>query len=470
MKIKNICCLGAGYVGGPTMSVIALKCPDIKVTVVDLNEARIAAWNDENLDNLPIYEPGLAEVVSKARGKNLFFSTDVDAAIDAADMIFIAVNTPTKTYGEGKGMAADLKFVELCARQIASVAKNDKIIVEKSTLPVRTAETLKNILDSTGNGVNFEVLSNPEFLAEGTAIDDLFNADRVLIGGNQTPSGKIAIQALVDVYSNWLSPKQILTTNVWSSELSKLTANAFLAQRISSINALSALCEATEADVDEVAHAIGTDSRIGPKFLKASVGFGGSCFQKDILNLVYLCRHFNLPEVANYWEQVIIMNDYQKYRFAKNIITTLFNTVNGKKIAFLGWAFKKDTNDTRESAAIYVADHLIEDGADIHVYDPKVSESKIKADLRYLWELEGTSESRITQKLAQVFVHKDYNEILKNSHAIAILTEWDEFTTYDWEKIYRNMYKPAFVFDGRNILDETVLKQIGFQFKGIGKV
>jgi UDPglucose 6-dehydrogenase len=469
MKIKNICCLGAGYVGGPTMSVIALKCPDIKVTVVDLNEVRIAAWNDENLDNLPIYEPGLAEVVSQARGKNLFFSTDVDTAIDAADMIFIAVNTPTKTYGEGKGMAADLKFVELCARQIASVAKNDKIIVEKSTLPVRTAEILKTILDSTGNGVNFEVLSNPEFLAEGTAIDDLFNADRVLIGGNQTPSGKIAIQALVDVYSNWLNPKQILTTNVWSSELSKLTANAFLAQRISSINALSALCEATEADVDEVAHAIGTDSRIGPKFLKASVGFGGSCFQKDILNLVYLCRHFNLPEVANYWEQVIIMNDYQKYRFAKNIITTLFNTVNGKKIAFLGWAFKKDTNDTRESAAIYVADHLIEDGAQIHVYDPKVSEVKIKDDLRYLWELKGISESSITQKLAQVFVHIEHNEALKNSHAIAILTEWDEFKTYDWENIYKNMYKPAFVFDGRNILDETVLKQIGFQFKGIGK-
>ena len=469
MKIKNICCLGAGYVGGPTMSVIALKCPDIKVTVVDLNEARIAAWNDENLDNLPIYEPGLAEVVSKARGKNLFFSTDVDAAIDAADMIFIAVNTPTKTYGEGKGMAADLKFVELCARQIASVAKNDKIIVEKSTLPVRTAETLKTILDSTGNGVNFEVLSNPEFLAEGTAIDDLFNADRVLIGGNQTPSGKIAIQALVDVYSNWLSPKQILTTNVWSSELSKLTANAFLAQRISSINALSALCEATEADVDEVAHAIGTDSRIGPKFLKASVGFGGSCFQKDILNLVYLCRFFNLPEVADYWEQVIKLNDYQKHRFAKKIITTLFNTVNGKKIAFLGWAFKKDTNDTRESAAIYVADHLIEDGADIHVYDPKVSESKIKADLRYLWELEGTPEPRITQKLGQIFVHKDPHEALNMSHAIAVLTEWDEFKTYDWEKIYQQMYKPAFVFDGRNILDTAKLKAIGFQVKSIGK-
>jgi UDPglucose 6-dehydrogenase len=469
MKIKNICCIGAGYVGGPTMSVIALKCPHIKVTVVDLNKDRISAWNDENLNNLPVYEPGLAEVVSKTRGKNLFFSTDVDAAIDASDMIFIAVNTPTKTYGEGKGMAADLKFVELCARQIARVAKNDKIIVEKSTLPVRTAETIQTILDSTGNGVNFEVLSNPEFLAEGTAIDDLFKADRVLIGGNLTPSGKKAIQALVEVYSNWLSPKQILTSNVWSSELSKLTANAFLAQRISSINAMSALCEATEADVDEVAHAIGTDSRIGPKFLKASVGFGGSCFQKDILNLVYLCRYFNLPEVADYWEQVVKLNDYQKHRFAKKIITTLFNTVSGKKIAFLGWAFKKDTNDTRESAAIYVADHLTEDGANIHVYDPKVSKSKIKADLINLWRLKGISESRILQKLEQIFVHKNYNQALNNSHAIAVLTEWDEFTTYDWNTIYQNMYKPAFVFDGRNILDANALSKIGFQFKGIGK-
>jgi len=469
MKVKNICCLGAGYVGGPTMSVIALKCPDIKVTVVDLNKQRIDAWNDEDLGKLPIYEPGLAEVIKEARGKNLFFSTEVDAAIEEAEMIFIAVNTPTKTYGEGKGMAADLKFVELCARQIARVAKNDKIIVEKSTLPVRTAETLQTILDSTGNGVHFEVLSNPEFLAEGTAIDDLFNADRVLIGGNQTPSGKKAINALVDVYSNWLSAKQIITTNVWSSELSKLTANAFLAQRISSINALSALCEATEADVDEVAHAIGTDSRIGPKFLKASVGFGGSCFQKDILNLVYLCRFFNLAEVADYWEQVIKLNDYQKYRFAKKIITTLFNTVNGKKIAFLGWAFKKDTNDTRESAAIYVADHLLEDGANIHIYDPKVSESKIKADLNYLWELNGFTEARIAQKMTRVFVHENAEDALKESHAIAILTEWDEFKTYDWNTIYQNMYKPAFVFDGRNILDANTLNKIGFQVKGIGK-
>jgi len=469
MKITNICCIGAGYVGGPTMAVLAQKCPHIKVTVVDLNKQRIADWNAADLNKLPIYEPGLPEVVSEARNRNLFFSTDVETAIDEAQMIFISVNTPTKTFGVGKGMAADLKYIELCARQIAAVAKDDKIIVEKSTLPVRTAEALKTILDVTGNGVKFQILSNPEFLAEGTAVTDLHAPDRVLIGGGEDAEGQKAIDALVEVYSNWVPEQNILTTRVWSSELSKLTANAFLAQRVSSINGISALCEQTGADVDEVAKAIGMDSRIGSKFLKASVGFGGSCFQKDILNLVYLCRHFNLPEVANYWEQVIIMNDYQKYRFAKNIITTLFNTVNGKKIAFLGWAFKKDTNDTRESAAIYVADHLIEDGADIHVYDPQVSESKIKDDLRYLWELKGITEPKITQKLAQVFVHKDHNEALNSSHAIAVLTEWDEFKAYEWQKIYENMYKPAFVFDGRNLLKKEALEKIGFNLYTIGK-
>ena len=469
MKITNICCLGAGYVGGPTMAVIALKCPEIKVTVVDLNSDRIAAWNDENLQKLPIYEPGLDKVVEKARGKNLFFSTDVDSAIKKAQMIFIAVNTPTKTYGEGKGMAADLKFVELCARQIAEISQNDKIIVEKSTLPVRTAEKLQTILDNNGNGNNFEVLSNPEFLAEGTAINDLLNADRVLIGGKQTKTGKIAIQSLVNIYSNWLSPKQIITTNLWSSELSKLTANAFLAQRISSINALSALCEATEADIDEVANAIGTDSRIGSKFLKSSVGFGGSCFQKDVLNLVYLCRHFNLPEVADYWEQVIILNDYQKHRFAKKIISSLFNTVNGKKITFFGWAFKKDTNDTRESAAIYIAEHLIEDGAEIHVFDPKVPESKIKNDIRCILELNGEVETKILLKLNQIKVYNNPTEAAYNSHAIAVLTEWDEFVNYEWNDIYLNMYKPAFLFDGRGILEKNKLKEIGFNFYSIGK-
>ena len=330
-KVKNICCIGAGYVGGPTMTMIAAQCPDITVNVVDINENRIAAWNDPNTDNIPIYEPGLSELVKKTRGKNLFFSTEVDQAIQDADMIFISVNTPTKTYGVGKGMAADLKYIELCARQIAAVATTDKIIVEKSTLPVRTAEALKRILDNTGNGVNFDILSNPEFLAEGTAVSDLLNPDRVLIGGEETERGKLAQQALVDVYSNWVPKEQILTTNVWSSELSKLTANAFLAQRVSSINALSELCEVTEADVNEVARAIGADSRIGSKFLKASVGFGGSCFQKDILNLVYISKSYGLHEVADYWEQVIIMNDHQKRRFAKKIVETLFNTVSGKK-------------------------------------------------------------------------------------------------------------------------------------------
>ena len=460
--ITNICCIGAGYVGGPTMAVIAQKCPHIKVTVVDLNEKRIAAWNDQDVNNIPIYEPGLSDVVAEARGRNLFFSTEVDKAIDEAQMIFISVNTPTKTYGVGKGMAADLKYIELCARQIARVAKNDKIVVEKSTLPVRTASAIKDILDNTGNGVNFQILSNPEFLAEGTAVEDLFAPDRVLIGGDTTPEGQRAIQQLVDVYSNWVPKDKILTTNVWSSELSKLTANAFLAQRVSSINALSELCEKTGADVNEVAKAIGLDSRIGSKFLKASVGFGGSCFQKDILNLVYIAKSYGLNEVADYWEQVVIMNDHQKRRFAKNIIKTLYNTVSGKKIAFLGWAFKKDTNDTRESAAIFVADDLLNEQATVTVFDPKVGEEQIQFDLNYL-ETRTESENK---KGVQV-VTNPY-DACSNAHAIAVLTEWDEFKTYDWQKIYDSMLKPAFVFDGRNILDKELLEKIGFVYQGIG--
>lgn len=463
MKIKNICCIGAGYVGGPTMAVIAQKCPEIKVTIVDINEQRIAEWNDPTVENIPIYEPGLSKVVAEARGRNLFFSSKVDEAINEADMIFISVNTPTKTYGSGKGMAADLKYIELCARQIAKVAKSDKIIVEKSTLPVRTAEAIKNILDHTGNGVKFQILSNPEFLAEGTAVENLHHPDRVLIGGENTPEGKKAMNALVDIYATWIPREKLLTTNVWSSELSKLTANAFLAQRISSINAISELCEKTEADVDEVARAIGSDSRIGSKFLKASVGFGGSCFQKDILNLVYIARSYGLQEVADYWEQVIIMNDHQKARFAKNIVQTLYNTVSGKKIAFLGWAFKKDTNDTRESAAIYVADDLLEEQAEIAVFDPKVKAHQIYNDLDYL-------ETRNSEENKQfVIVANDPYETCKDAHAIAILTEWDEFITYDWQKIYDQMQKPAFVFDGRNILDIEKMKEIGFVYKGIGK-
>lgn len=462
MKITKICCIGAGYVGGPTMAVIAQKCPDIKVTVVDLNEARIAAWNDPDTNNIPIYEPGLSDVVAEARGRNLFFSTEVEKAIDEAEMIFISVNTPTKTYGSGKGMAADLKYIELCARQIARVSKSNKIVVEKSTLPVRTAEAIKNILDNTGNGVRFQILSNPEFLAEGTAVQDLLNPDRILIGGDTTEEGQNAINALVDVYANWVDRARILTTNLWSSELSKLTANAFLAQRVSSINALSELCEKTGADVNEVAKAIGMDSRIGPKFLKASVGFGGSCFQKDILNLVYIAKAYGLNEVADYWEQVIIMNDHQKRRFSHKIVTTLYNTVSEKKIAFLGWAFKKDTNDTRESAAIYVADDLINEQAELHVFDPKVAEGQILSDLNYL-DSRTPDENR-----KQVTVADNPYEACKDAHAIAVLTEWDEFRNYDWKKIYDNMMKPAFVFDGRNILDAQKLTEIGFVYKGIG--
>ena len=462
MKIKNICCIGAGYVGGPTMAVIAQKCPHINVTVVDINSERIAAWNDEDLSKLPVFEPGLDTIVKEARGRNLFFSTEVEKAIDEAEMIFISVNTPTKTYGKGKGMAADLKYIELCARQIAKVSKTDKIVVEKSTLPVRTASAIKSILDNTGNDVRFQVLSNPEFLAEGTAISDLLNPDRVLIGGDTSPEGVKAVNALVEIYENWVPKTLILTTNVWSSELSKLTANAFLAQRVSSINAISEICEKTGADVNEVAKAIGMDSRIGSKFLKASVGFGGSCFQKDILNLVYIAKSYGLDEVANYWEQVVIMNEHQKQRFSDNIVQTLYNTVSGKKIAFLGWAFKKDTNDTRESAAIKVADNLLNEQAEIIVYDPKVSQERIYADLDYLETRSAEENKRLLSVVSEPY------DACVDSHGIAILTEWEEFKTYNWQKIYDKMQKPAFIFDGRGVLDRSQIERIGFVYYNIG--
>ncbi len=461
--IKTICCIGAGYVGGPTMAVIALKCPDITVNVVDLSQTRIDAWNDRDLNNLPIYEPGLIEIIHKCRGRNLFFSTEVDKAIEDADAIFISVNTPTKAYGVGKGQAADLKYIELCARQIAEVATTPKIVIEKSTLPVRTAEAISNILKNTGNGVDFQVLSNPEFLAEGTAVQDLLYPDRVLIGREESKEGKKAAQTLVDIYKNWVNEDKILTTNVWSSELSKLTANAFLAQRVSSINAMSELCEVTGADVNEVAKAIGADSRIGSKFLKSSVGFGGSCFQKDILNLVYIAKSYGLKEVADYWEQVIILNNHQKRRFASNIVKTLFNTVSGKDIAILGWAFKKNTNDTRESAAIYISNELLKERAELKVFDPKVTKEQIFSDLD---RLETRTEE---ENKSLVSVVEDPYEACENAHAVAVLTEWDEFNGYDWEKIYRSMKKPAFVFDGRALLDQEKLEEIGFATYKIGK-
>jgi len=460
MKIKNICCIGAGYVGGPTMSIIAQKNPDIKVNVVDMNADKILAWNSKDLDNLPVYEPGLSEVVNEARGRNLFFSTDVNKHIEQADMIFISVNTPTKTSGEGMGYAADLKYVEACARQIAEVSKTDKIVVEKSTVPVRTSEKIKEILRSNNSKVDFQILSNPEFLAEGTAMRDLEIPDRVLIGGDNTIEGKKAIDTLVEIYSSWVPKENILTTNLWSSELSKLTANAFLAQRISSINSLSELCEETGADIEEVSKAIGMDSRIGSSFLKTSVGFGGSCFQKDILNLVYIARSEGLEKVANYWEQILIINKHQRDRFSKKIIDLVKKENLEPRVLLLGWAFKKDTNDTRESAAIYVADNLINNDIRIDVYDPKVNKEQVDFDLSYLNN--NYDKSLIKYIEDPVSNISDYN-------LIAIMTEWDEFKNYDWNKIYSLIKKPAFVFDGRNILDLEKIKKLGFNYIGLGR-
>ena len=445
MKIKNICCIGAGYVGGPTMAVIALKCPHLKITVVDINEGRINKWNG-SLDQLPVYEPGLPDVVNKVRNKNLFFSTDIEAAINESEMIFMAVNTPTKTEGEGAGMAADLRYFEASAKHIAKVSKTNKIIVEKSTLPVRTAEKIKEILISENKSVHFEILSNPEFLAEGTAIEDLFKSDRVLIGGDETESGQKAVQALVDIYEKWIPKEKILTTNVWSSELAKLASNAMLAQRISSINSLSALCEKTGAKIDELSTAIGMDHRIGPHFLKASVGFGGSCFQKDILNLVYLCKFYGLQEVAEYWYQVIKINDYQKTRFFSLIASYIASENLEKKIGILGWSFKKNTNDSRESASIYVSFDLLKTGHFLYVYDPMVSFETIKKDIHIVSNKNNLNENETEKILSQIKICSNINDAVKDSSCIAILTEWDEF------KSIKTKNK---IFDGRNIISKN---------------
>jgi len=457
-----VCCIGAGYVGGPTMAVLALQCPRVKVVVVDINQTRIDEWNSKTL---PIYEPGLDEIVKGALGRNLFFSTEIDAAITEADMIFVSVNTPTKKSGIGAGKAADLKNWELAARHISKVSTCSKVVVEKSTLPVRTAHSMARVLNANEKGITFHVLSNPEFLAEGTAVQDLLTPDRVLIGGGPSPGAQAAVAKLVWIYSHWVPKKQILTTNLWSSELSKLVANAFLAQRVSSINSISALCEKTGADVSEVASAIGMDSRIGSKFLNASVGFGGSCFQKDILNLVYICESFGLTEVAAYWQQVIDMNDYQKWRFAQRIVKSMFNTVSGKKITLLGFAFKKDTGDTRETASVYVAQHLLKERARITIYDPQVKPEQI----RYDFETEYNALPDGVKFDDLITIATDPYEACAGAHSICVMTEWDEFKTYDYQKIYNSMVKPAFVFDGRNVVDIEVMRKIGFTAYSIGK-
>ncbi|KAK9707178.1 hypothetical protein RND81_07G178000 [Saponaria officinalis] len=465
----KICCIGAGYVGGPTMAVIALKCPEIEVAVVDISVPRINAWNS---DQLPIYEPGLDDIVKQCRGKNLFFSTEVEKHVCEADIVFVSVNTPTKTRGLGAGKAADLTYWESAARMIADVSKSSKIVVEKSTVPVKTAEAIEKILTHNSKGINFQILSNPEFLAEGTAIEDLFKPDRVLIGGRETPEGAKAIQTLKQVYAHWVPEDRIICTNLWSAELSKLAANAFLAQRISSVNAMSALCEATGADVTEVSHAVGKDTRIGSKFLNASVGFGGSCFQKDILNLVYICECNGLPEVAHYWKQVILMNDYQKTRFVNRVVASMFNTVANKKIAILGFAFKKDTGDTRETPAIDVCKGLLGDKALLSIYDPQVVEDQIRKDLsmkKFDWDHPTHLQPASPTTIKTLSVVWDPYEATKDAHAVCILTEWDEFKKLDYEKMYANMQKPAFIFDGRNVVDAEKMRKIGFIVYSIGK-
>ena len=448
---KNILCIGAGYVGGPTMSVIAAKCPQYKVTIVDINEEKILAWQT---DQLPIFEPGLLEVVQKSRGINLFFSTDVNKCIDEADIIFVSVNTPTKTFGEGAGRASDLQYIESTARSIVAASNSSKIVVEKSTLPVKTASALEKILNNNDKGLKFEVLSNPEFLAEGTAIRDLEFPDRILVGSRETESGLSARRGLVDIYRNWVPKEKIIESNVWSSELSKLTANAFLAQKISSINSISALCEKTGADVNEISHAIGADSRIGNKFLNASIGFGGSCFKKDILNLVYICESLGLNEVAAYWEGVVKINEYQESRFVKRMLSSMFNTLAGKKIALFGFAFKANTGDTRETPAYYVAKQLLEEHAFLFITDPKAIPNA-KIDLK-----DFADSIKFTE---------DPYEAAEEADAVAIMTEWDLYKTLDYQKIYGSMRKPAFLFDGRNILDHKELIKFGFEVYAIGK-
>mmetsp|Transcript_2063 Transcript_2063/g.5296 ORF Transcript_2063/g.5296 Transcript_2063/m.5296 type:complete len:466 (-) Transcript_2063:38-1435(-) len=455
----RIVCMGAGYVGGPTMAAMAKNCPDLTVVVVDISAKQIDAWNS---DKLPIYEPGLDEVVKACRGKNLFFSTDVEGEIEKGDIIFVSVNTPTKVSGIGAGRAANIKNCENCARTIAKIATSPKIVVEKSTVPVRTAESMGRVLACNDKGIKHQILSNPEFLAEGTAMADLANPSRVLIGGQQTPEGLAAIQKLVDVYEYWVDRERIITTNLWSSELSKLVANAFLAQRISSINSISALCEVSGADVDEVARAVGTDPRVGPHFLKSSVGFGGSCFQKDILNLVYLCESFGLSEVAQYWQSVVDMNDYQKDRFARTIVRRMFNTVTGKKISILGFAFKKDTGDVRETASAAVCKSLLEEQAQLVVFDPKVANEDMLEQLKYVKCDENALASYLKQE-------EDVYKACEDSHALVVCTEWDMFKELEFERIFASMAKPAFVFDGRNILDHEALRKIGFEVFALGK-
>ena len=461
-KIRNICCIGAGYVGGPTMSVIAKYCPEITINVVDINQERINRWNGD-CKTLPIYEPGLAEIVSEFRGKNLFFSSDIKNSIKIADIIFISVNTPIKSHGIGAGEASDLRWVESSAREISKYAQGHTIVVEKSTLPVKTAEIIKSILESSEqkldnekNVKTFSVISNPEFLAEGTAINDLENPDRVLIGGEDKESIDFFKKDIFEMGTE----QKIITTNLWSSELSKLIANAFLAQRISSINSVSAICEATGANVEEVAKAVGTDSRIGKKFLKSGPGFGGSCFKKDILNLVYICKSLGLREVASYWEGIMNINNWQQNRIYKAVVDKLYGNISEKRIAILGFSFKANTNDTRNSPSIKICRQLLDEDAILVISDPKVEKNKIFDAV-----LDGNHPTKFNNKLMYEF---NTIKAIENSDAVLIMTEWEEYKKLDWKILQDKMRKPSWVFDTRSIISSKKIRETNLNFWQLG--
>ena len=528
---------------------MALHNPALRVTVIDRDEQRIRRWNSAHL---PIREPDLNSIVrvtrdglearpvpageaqippendafSQARPANLFFTTACTESIAKADMIFIAVNTPTKTFGTGAGHATDMTAFECVIQDIAKHARPDVILVEKSTVPCRTAKMVQDILDDVRPGSRMQILSNPEFLSEGTAVKDLMKLDRVLIGSPATSEGRRAAVALTTLYASWVPRSKISGTHVFSSELSKLVANAMLAQRISSINSIGAICEKTGADVQEIATSIGLDRRVGPQFLKAGLGFGGSCFRKDIGSLVYLAKTLGLDEVADYWHSVLIINQSQRTRFTRKVISRLNGTLRGKKITILGFAFKKDTGDARESVAIDIIRILLEERpAEIAIFDPGCSHEDIQRELDIMTS---TMQSDVAHWKDRITISTGPYEACLESNAICIVTDWDLFKTapsiykskcpqdvlrvnpapvavvshlaqiqaeqfldlpscpedcpectrpfssstmehdFEWARILYHMKRPRWIFDGRGILDVTEMERLGARVEVLG--